>query len=618
VPENIRSRLTVMLVKESGKLSSGIGVTFGLILLCMVAGCMHGSTLPLSADAGQDNSGNSDLSAGDDDNGQTVYFSVDCNGQWRSSGNFADPEDYHGSFTAAGTILFPMTYDYHGMKEALYVSRDMGKADGSNPLHVTAESYGCYHDGSEDCVPCHFVFDGDVYVSGNMVYNGSEGPDRLWTVQFMEAMGPDGLLHVNSLRQTEPGCPVVKNNPSYEESMPFLLTDPVSACYQSAIMNYWTGRAPFTFADGSPVVVSPAYEPGDDRTITSLNQGITFHTGAVPFPSPSATESQQLRANPGGPYTAVRGTPLQLDGSRSTGSITGYAWTFSPGSGCPAGLSLGSAELAGSRPSATFLCPVTATLTVTDGKSSDSASVPVAVPARDWTTPFSMSGEGIDTGAMATPPWFNSPGYAGYEGGANICGLCQGTEDENTGLHPPAQGGSWEPSGGYRLAQVTEPGGPFDRYWYVAEYGMEMNRMIVVNPYVLPPASGGRELPYGMGYFYGKNRDSGYDADGYLAGIRQHEQDHADRMKAALAAKDPAKAIEPLSGTDPAAIRDTADSTLRGAEKDICTASSDASQPPMRVTWTGRMVFPTSDTNEWKEGETSVGGYRQDAGESCG
>lgn len=347
---------------------------------------------------------------------------------------------------------------------------------------------------------------------------------------------------------------------------------------------------------------------------SSTTRDITMKVILDPVPP----TPKKLRAIPGGPYTAERGTPLQLDGSKSTGSITKYTWTFAPGAGCPAGLPADAAELAGSQPTVTFLCPVTAKLTVTDGKSADSATVPVKVTARDWKTPFSLSGEGIDTSPMATPPWFNSFGYAGYEGGANICGLCAGTADENTNLHPPAKGGSWENSGGYALAQVTEPGGPFDQYWYVSDYAMEMNRMIVINPYILPPGSGGKELPYGMGSFYQKNADSRYDVAGYLAGARQHEQDHTDRMKAALQAKDPAKTIEPLFDTDKTAIRDRADAAIRATEKEVCTKSSDASQPPMRVTWTGKMLFPTSDTNEWKEGATEVGGYREDAGESCG
>jgi hypothetical protein len=375
--------------------------------------------------------------------------------------------------------------------------------------------------------------------------------------------------------------------------------------------------------DGSSYVitchVTDVREMEDDDSVTytspsSTTRDITMKVVLDPVPP----TPKKLKAIPGGPYTTERGTPLQLDGSKSTGSILKYTWTFSPGTGCPAGLSLDSAELTGSQPSATVLCPVTAKLTVSDGKSSDSASVPVSVAAREWDTPFSMSAEGIDKGPMATPPWFNSMGYAGYEGGANVCGLCRGTATEDSNLHPPAKGGSWEQPGGYQLTQVTEPGGPFDTYWYVSDYALQMNRMIVVNPFILPPGSGGKELPYGMGSFYQKNKDSRYAIDGYVAGVRQHEADHTGRMKAALAAKDPAKTIEPLINTDKNAIRDKADSTLHATEKDICTKSSDASQPPMRVTWTGKMLFPTSDTNQWKEGETDVGGYRVDAGESCG
>ena len=375
--------------------------------------------------------------------------------------------------------------------------------------------------------------------------------------------------------------------------------------------------------DGTSYVISChatiVRELEDDDSVhytspSSTTREITMRVVLDPVPP----TPKKLKAVPGGPYTTERGIPLELDGSKSTGSITKYTWTFNPDAGCPAGLSLDASELTGSQPSATFLCPVTAKLTVTDGKSTDSASVPVSIAARDWQTPFAMSAEGTDTGPMATPPWFNSPGYAGYEGGANICGLCKGTADENSNLHPPAKGGSWEPSGGYKLTRVTEPGGPFDTYWFVSEYALEMNRMIVINPYILPPVSGGKDLPYGMGSFYEKNKESGYDVDGYLAGARQHEQDHTDRMKAALAAKDPAKTIEPLINTDKDAIISKADSTIRKTEKEICTKSSDASQPPMRVTWSGRMVFPTSDTNQWKEGETEVGGFRQDAGESCG
>jgi hypothetical protein len=356
----------------------------------------------------------------------------------------------------------------------------------------------------------------------------------------------------------------------------------------------------------------------DDSVIYTSPSSITRELTMKVILDPVPPAPKKLKANPGGPYTTERGTPLQLDGSKSTGSITKYTWTFSPGTGCPAGLSLGSAELTGSQQAATFLCPVTAKLTVTDGKDTDSASVPVSVTPRSWETPFKTSGEGFDTGDMATPPWYNSLSGK-YEGGANICGPCEGTADESSNLlHPPPKGGSWETGGGYEIAKVEEPDKPFDGYWYVAKYEVEMNRKTVVNPNILPLASGGKELPYGMGNFYQHNLDAKYDIDGYLAGIRKHEKDHTDRMKQALRSADPAKEIEKIVEKDKDAVKKSADTKLHDTEKLVCQKSSDASQPPMAKTWTGKLLFPTADTNQWKEGAVDVGGYRKDAGESCG
>ncbi|OPX65337.1 MULTISPECIES: hypothetical protein [unclassified Methanoregula] len=360
-------------------------------------------------------------------------------------------------------------------------------------------------------------------------------------------------------------------------------------------------------------------EMKDDESLhytspSSTTREITMRVVLDPVPP----KPKKLKAVPGGPYTVERGTPLQLDGSKSTGSITEYTWTFTKGAGCPSSVSIGSGTLTGSQQTVTFLCPVTAKLTVTDGKSTDSATVPVSVTPRSWETPFTLSAEGFDTGFMATPPWYNSLSGM-YEGGASICGLCEGTADESSNLlHPAPKGGSWETAGGYRIATVSEPGKPFDGYSYTADYKVEMNRKTVINPNILPAASGGKELPYGMGSFYQHNLDAKYNVDGYLAGIRKHEKDHADRMKQALRSADPAKDIEKIIEKDKDTVKKNADKKLHDTEKLICQKSSDASQPPMAVTWTGKLLFPTADTNEWKEGTTSVGGYRADAGASCG
>jgi hypothetical protein len=88
---------------------------------------------------------------------------------------------------------------------------------------------------------------------------------------------------------------------------------------------------------------------------------------------------------------------------------------------------------------------------------------------------------------------------------------------------------------------------------------------------------------------------------GDFAGARNHEQDHINRMKQALRSADPAKETEKISEKDKDEVKNTADTKLRDTGNLICPKSSDASQPPMAETWTGNLLFPTADTNEWKD-----------------
>jgi hypothetical protein len=93
-------------------------------------------------------------------------------------------------------------------------------------------------------------------------------------------------------------------------------------------------------------------------------------------------------------------------------------------------------------------------------------------------------------------------------------------------------------------------------------------------------------------------------------------------MKATLQSSDPAKAIEQLSGMNRDDVKNSVDTKLQETKKKICEKSNDASQPPMKVAWSGKLLFPTSLSstapNTWKEGQVSVGGYRQlEPGETC-
>ena len=327
-------------------------------------------------------------------------------------------------------------------------------------------------------------------------------------------------------------------------------------------------------------------------------------------------EEKPLKANPGGPYTVERGGAVQLDGSKSTGSITEYKWTFQPGAGCLDGLSLDAAELKGATQDVTLLCPVTATLTVTDGKDTDSATVPITVTPRSWwDTPFSEYPEGLST---AGAPWC---GTTVFSGGQNICALCEGTPNEVTILHPAAEGGSWEKSGGYEISQVNEPGGPFDGYWYVSKYSMEVDRRILINPYILPPDEGGKNLPSGMGNVYQQNLAMGNDLSKYVSAVRQHEEDHSVLMKNALDQAKPAEKVEKLFDKDRNVVKTKADEILQKTENKICENSQDSKvKPTMPIRWRGQMYCPSIWKNEWfgpgkKDPLMQVGGYYK--GASC-
>ncbi len=618
-------------------------VTIMVMMLCLGAGCMASSGNTKNPGPGGGGSGGGDAGSGNSGNGGSG------GGSGASSGS-DDPETstWQATVSATEKVWTKLAYVRKGEKDTSRSEETTStlQIQGSFPVQVDHEQdyqgkdiYRMHFTEGENPFPVS----GSYSEQSNSYATGGEAgchPMDSYTFDY-ETQGtiaktdfdfgfyPDGKMV-----QLDGGYPATTHSKSISSDgkCDGDDTDTQDNAFWFQCQSDADDAAGSEFADGqrnfkmdgtSYVItchVKKTREMKDDDSLhytspSSTTREITMNVILDPVPP----KPKKLKAIPGGPYTAERGIALQLDGSKSTGSITEYTWTFTKGSGCPASVTLGSGKLTGAQQTATFLCPVTAKLTVTDGKSTDSATVPVTVTARSWETPFTVAAEGFDTGFMATPPWFNSLSGM-YEGGASICGLCEGTADESSNLlHPAPKSGSWEAAKGYEIKQVEEPDKPFDGYWYVADYDVEMNRKTVVNPNILPAASGGKELPYGMGNFYQHNLDAKYKVDGYLAGIRQHEKDHADRMKQALRSADPAKDIEKMIEKDKNTVKNNADKKLHDTEKLICQKSNDASSPPMAVTWTGKMLFPTADTNEWKEGTTSVGGYRApQPGESCG
>lgn len=321
---------------------------------------------------------------------------------------------------------------------------------------------------------------------------------------------------------------------------------------------------------------------------------------------------EEVEAEPGGPYTVVRGERLELDGSRSKGNIVKYEWTFAP-KGCPQGLSGDTkSRKEGVEASVVLLCDTDATLTVSDGRSQDSKTVAVAVKPRDWETPFTHSSvEGKLPPGGSRLPLVSIGRDRPLQGGENVCALEPYNETEPTHvLHPKANSGSWE-NEGYVLQPVNDPKGPFDGWWYISDYKLKVERQALINPYLVP---GGSPPLSGAERFYDANKRLGTDVDGYLGGIRGHEGldnakgvlGHSGRMKKALATHDPGRKVEEKFRKGRDELKKMVDEEIQKAERALCDQAKD----PLDLIWRGKLGFAEDDTGKYRilAGELVVGG----------
>ncbi|MDD1683479.1 MAG: hypothetical protein LUO98_06560 [Methanoregula sp.] len=257
-----------------------------VLLLCTAAGCTNfAATKSSNSNPSQGSSGGSGGGSGGSGGGsggsssgsypQNSYFTFNCKGEWKSS--TALPwKDHHGKFTVTGNVPFPIPYDYNNpARYALYTATDTAGSGLSTPLQVQGESYYC-SGTPDDCKPCHFIFDGDIFAGGVMVFNGSADTSRKWTVVFTRMPGGEnGIWHTRSIQQTGNGC----NVKDVEAVGPLEVILPTYACFTKD-----AGResgTPFSFSDGSGFVVSPHVDPGD-FTLTSLDPRVVFHLGRAP------------------------------------------------------------------------------------------------------------------------------------------------------------------------------------------------------------------------------------------------------------------------------------------------------------------------------------------------
>lgn len=336
---------------------------------------------------------------------------------------------------------------------------------------------------------------------------------------------------------------------------------------------------------------------------------------------------EPLRAHAGRYPPVERAAELVLDASASTGAIEQYRWTFAPGENCPAGGRCREDALKeGPNPAVILLCDTDITLTVTDGSREDSDTVSARVIAReDWETAVRTDlPEGkLQVGRHIVGEVCRAPGtvpptesvyacqdadgqwFVSYLSGANVSARTGSGEHI---LDPRRKDGTWEGQG-YHIGTVENPGGPFHGFHYIERYQMEVARRTLINPQLLPDA---HPLPrYGIN-LYNKNREEGYDIDGYLEGIRRHEREHSTEMFRALRSMnpEPAEQLEELWGDDRSALRTNADAVLEAAEFQMCVASSDPL--PSGTTWEGPILYPYLTSRYgfgWFEGFAGAGRY---------
>ena len=312
-----------------------------------------------------------------------------------------------------------------------------------------------------------------------------------------------------------------------------------------------------------------------------------------------------LRANPGGPYSVKRAGRVRLDGSgsRPRREITEYKWKFKTIPGDCEGIPSQESRKDGRVVRVVALCGIRATLTVVDRDGDrDSKSTVVNVKPRGpsgWRTPFAHREKTGDPQTPRNPPSATSVGSGNYAfslfGGLNISD-CGGSDDEI--LCPLAgRGRSWL-GNGYELARVNDPRGPFDGFFYVGSSQLRVKRAGLINPTILPGST-----------FYQHNLGAGRDVAGFVNAIRQHEgmgngtprSGHSLAMKEVLqtANGDARRVIEKLFAPAREGTKNRVDRALEAIERRLDRESDD----PLPDIWTGAIDFYDSYQQQWITGQ---------------
>lgn len=311
-----------------------------------------------------------------------------------------------------------------------------------------------------------------------------------------------------------------------------------------------------------------------------------------------------LQAIPGRYRPVGRGGTVHLDGRRSKagrGRIVSYRWTFTPGTGCPPGTLLKRASRSGARVAVKLLCPLVATLIVTDsrGRTASAETSLGVLPRRGaaWTTTFSHRDDVASTRGPTAPPTVLDLGDAiavRLTGGVNTTDC--GEEAPGSMILCPTIGGrgSWRGKG-YELTRLSDPGGPFDGFWYVGSSSIEVKRVAYLNPTLLPGSA-----------FYEENARLGNPVAGFIEAIAQHEgygrpgvdrSGHTQIIRDLVTGDDdPRRAIEQRFASSERAAQQDVDDALHDIDHRVDLASDD----PLPQIWSsGPLAFWDEASATW-------------------
>ncbi len=268
-----------------------------------------------------------------------------------------------------------------------------------------------------------------------------------------------------------------------------------------------------------------------------------------------------LKAVPGNQYSAVRGSSLKLDGSKSRGSIKQYEWEFSPA--CDSRTGGTKSKKKGKIVS--VLCDTDVTLTVSDGKRKDTARTRITVKPRRWETAFTHNKEAL----WFVEPFIISPLH--IHSGSNACNC--GAAVSGHVIHR-SDNNDWTEL--YDLEKIKDTQGPFDGWWYVSRLKLKAERNSWLNTEFQPGSKTYKEnVRFGSKEVF----------DTMLTKAEVHERLHSTIAEELLRKKDfdPAPRVEPFIEKDRQGLKEKVENVLRSSEAELVDAINDEKEVKRRL-----------------------------------